>query len=187
MADGIAQPGRQVVTDQIRVVRRQRKLTLEQLARATGLHKGYLSRIERGRIPSIGALLKIADALGVQVSQLFGEQVDPSAITVVRREDRKSFAGTGEGQGHSYESLLLGNDQCGMEAFIIYASEDKGESATHAGHEMIFVLKGSAEIAFVDRSVQLGEGDCMHFPGSLRHRINGGDGSAVLVVVARPT
>ena len=49
-------------------------MTSDNLADATGLDKGYLSRIERDeRSPSIATVVKIAQALKASVATLFGE------------------------------------------------------------------------------------------------------------------
>jgi len=58
----------------IRESRMQQGLTLKQLARRTGLSVSLLSQIERAESSaSISSLYKIATALGVQMSQLFGD------------------------------------------------------------------------------------------------------------------
>jgi transcriptional regulator with XRE-family HTH domain len=46
-------------------------MTLEVLAKASGLHSTYLSGIERGRRnPTLKVLVAVADALGVTTSEL---------------------------------------------------------------------------------------------------------------------
>ena len=60
-----------------RTVRRHResaKLSQEELADRAGLHRTYISLLERGRRnPSVDALGKIAGALGVPASRLLAE------------------------------------------------------------------------------------------------------------------
>lgn len=59
---------------QIRAFRKERDLTLKQLARRTGLSVSLLSQIERAESSaSVSSLYKIAAALGVKLTQLFGE------------------------------------------------------------------------------------------------------------------
>jgi transcriptional regulator with XRE-family HTH domain len=50
----------------IRLIRRDRDLTQEQLARKTGIHRSYLGSVETGdkRIPGIGTVHRIAEGLG---------------------------------------------------------------------------------------------------------------------------
>ena len=60
-----------------RAVRRHRqlaKLSQEELADRAGLHRTYISLLERGqRNPSVDALGKIAGVLGVPASRLLAE------------------------------------------------------------------------------------------------------------------
>jgi len=55
----------------MRLLRRERKLSQEALAHEADLHRTYVSDLERcARNPSISAIEKIAKALGVSCGQL---------------------------------------------------------------------------------------------------------------------
>jgi len=63
-----------IIGDSIRRMRKSKGLTLKQLARRTQLSISLLSQIERGESsPSISSLYKIAVALSMRMSQLFGD------------------------------------------------------------------------------------------------------------------
>lgn len=63
-----------VIGETIRGLRKDRALTLKQMARRTGLSVSLLSQIERAESSaSISSLYKIATALDVRVQNLFGE------------------------------------------------------------------------------------------------------------------
>ncbi len=56
----------------IKEVRKQRKVTQEKLAEILNLDVGYISKLEVGRnFPTIGTLERIAEALGVELYELF--------------------------------------------------------------------------------------------------------------------
>jgi transcriptional regulator with XRE-family HTH domain len=58
--------------DRIRRARLRRGLTLDQLAGLADLHHAYLIRIEKGRAnPSIGAVVRIYEALGYSAERVF--------------------------------------------------------------------------------------------------------------------
>ncbi len=62
------------IGDSIRNLRKEKDLTLKQLARRTNLSVSLLSQIERAESsPSISSLYKIATALETRVQDLFGE------------------------------------------------------------------------------------------------------------------
>ena len=52
--------------EHIRSLRKERKLTLEQVARKVGTHKGYVSGIETGKVrpPSVKQIRKLAKVFG---------------------------------------------------------------------------------------------------------------------------
>ena len=56
----------------LREIRKERKMTLDQLAKLTGMSKGHLSRIERKETePTITSLARIALALNVDITKLY--------------------------------------------------------------------------------------------------------------------
>ena len=66
----------QLVGRNVRTIRLRRRLSQEELAFETGLHRTYISGIERGvRNPTVGVLDIIASALKVPASRLL-ENVD---------------------------------------------------------------------------------------------------------------
>ncbi|MDV7398616.1 helix-turn-helix transcriptional regulator, partial [Arthrospira platensis SPKY1] len=60
------------ISSRLVALRTERALTQEQIAEACGVTKGYISKIENGRIvPPIGTLVRIAQALGSEVADFF--------------------------------------------------------------------------------------------------------------------
>ncbi len=74
------------------VVRSQRLkdgLSQEELAHRSGLHRTYVTDVERGaRNPSLNSIKKLSDALGVSLSELFG------LVEGVERKDRVPDSGS---------------------------------------------------------------------------------------------
>jgi transcriptional regulator with XRE-family HTH domain len=73
----------------IRHLRLRRGLTQEELAHRALLHRTYLTDIERGtRNPSIEVVEKLANGLGISLSELFrnAESVIPSTKLTSRRK-----------------------------------------------------------------------------------------------------
>lgn len=68
----------QVVGANVRRLRKERKLTQEQLAMETEIDLTYLGGIERGRRnPSVSVLGRLAAALGVHPRDLLSEEMPP--------------------------------------------------------------------------------------------------------------
>ncbi|WID99826.1 XRE family transcriptional regulator (plasmid) [Bosea vestrisii] len=166
-------------------MRRSRKMTLDQVAGMTGLNKGYLSRVERGeKTPSIATALKLSQAFAVSVSALFGEAVDEAMIHIVRSHERP----TPENRQAEAYFEPLSQAAGGIEAFLLFPGRDFGSDGRvdHGGTEIIFVVSGQIEIQFSDRSVLLGTGDFLQFPGHLAHQVRAPDGGgSALIAITR--
>jgi transcriptional regulator with XRE-family HTH domain len=175
-----------ILGPQLRRLRQERGLTLDALAAAVALDKGYLSRLERGmKAPSVATLLRLAAAFAVPMARLLGEELADDAVRVSRAVRRLRSA-PARGQ-HGLEALTRGGAP--LAAFVIHLGPDFAEDGPHehAGEEMLYVLRGTAELAFADRSLLLRAGDAAEFPGHLPHRLRrvGTPPAAVLVAVGR--
>ena len=77
------------VGDRVRSLRGERGLTLEQLARAARVGKGFLCEIEQGlALPSLTTLARVAAALGVRLVDLLALVDAPVRPTARRRRAR---------------------------------------------------------------------------------------------------
>ncbi len=67
-----ADPAPQSLGERIRALRHQQQLSLSQLARLSGVSKGYLSQVERSASarPSAATLFAVARALGTSIAEL---------------------------------------------------------------------------------------------------------------------
>ena len=72
----------------LRELRGERGFTVRSLAGRTGFSPSFISNVESEVVsPSIGSLEKIAGALGVTLSQLFGS-LEVSPRVIMRRSER---------------------------------------------------------------------------------------------------
>lgn len=80
--------------DRIRQLRKQKRMTLSELARQASVSKGYLSQIERGDAgrPSAQALHGIASVLGTSVASLLGMPVGEADTEIMISESLRKFA-----------------------------------------------------------------------------------------------
>lgn len=176
----------------VAALRRLNGLSLEQLARQSGLTKSYLSKVERGlSAPSISSVLKLARAFGVGSGQLLGESIEDGDIAVCRAAERVPFS-RGKGRaGYAYAAIAAHRRRKAMIPFVMRPPFRRGkviDLVTHAGEEMVFVISGEMEIAFRDRVVSLKAGDSIYFNAGLPHRARsvGTALAEALVVVSDP-
>jgi transcriptional regulator with XRE-family HTH domain len=167
----------------LRHIRLEKGFTVEVLAAAAGLDKGFLSRLERGtKRPSVETVLRLSAALGVPVGLLFGEQTTEETVRISRAAGRtRSLEDPG-----TYSFELLTPKGSLMEAFLFHVGDEPtGRGQQHDGEELFLVLSGTVEMRTPDRSYVLEQGDCAYFPGHVAHqmrRIGAGPATAVIAV-----
>jgi transcriptional regulator with XRE-family HTH domain len=160
----------------VRQLRRRRGLTVEELARAVDVDKAHISRIENNRKPpSVAMLAQLAKTLNTSIGHLLGETLDKAEIKVTRATElgtRMRSQQAGEPGEHRFMPLLHGKAVGSFEAFLVHPGTDPGTTeARHSGQEMLYIVSGTVEVMFHDHVVKLEEGDCIHFPGYLQHRL----------------
>jgi transcriptional regulator with XRE-family HTH domain len=155
----------------LREVRRQRNLTMKQVASAADLTESFISQVERDSVnPSVGSLLKIAGVLGIHIADLFEPPAKPSG-RVVRADQRSRLTYPGFG---TTDALISPNLNGKLE--VIWAESKPGESSgdqpyTHAGdEECIVVIKGMLEVWVGDEQYVLNAGDAITFESRMPHR-----------------
>ena len=163
---------RQVIL-KIQSLRRAKAVTLGQLAKMTGLTKGYLSQIENStKTPPFSTLDKIAYALGVDITYFFvtreDEQVD-AKITVIKPDERKRVAPGGLRRGYGYESLAYRKAGKNMEPYLITVDSHSIGTFKHEGEEFLFILEGSLEFSFGGKKYLLEPGYSVYFDSGIEH------------------
>ncbi len=150
----------------VRSLRRERGLTIEQLASATGLTKGFISQLERDRTaPSLSSIARICDALGVRLSTIF--EREPGA-ELVRREERTTVDSP-----HTLSYLLSSRDESRFQAIESEVGPGAGagdELYSLPGEvEFVYVLEGTLELRVGDETHVLAQGDALTYQLSKAH------------------
>ena len=169
----------------LKFLRVQSGMTLEQLATDSGLTRSYLSKLERGlSAPSIGSALKIAEALGTTLDRLYGQPDDKDPVAIVRAKNGKP------GDPTTHLSLVAGlaPDRL-MRAFIVRPNQTAKRGrimSHHEGEEILFILTGQIELVLGKRKETLNPGDCVQFDSTIPHKLTAltSESASALVVIA---
>ncbi len=172
---------------QLKSARQKRDLTLQQVAKRTGVSAGLISKIENLRTtPSLPVLLKIMQTLSIDLSELElssnmggGDYilVKDGEGTMELREDSKSL---------EYTHLLSSNTS--DNSIRVYLVNVLGKSyrkpiSTNAS-ELVFVLSGKLTYLIRKEDVHLEKGDLLFFDGTVPHGLsNEFDEPAVLLKI----
>lgn len=187
----------EVIAKTVRKMRREQRMTLDELAARTGFSKSYLSKIEnRMSVPPIGTLSKIAQALACDIGLLLRPEngLAEDAVSLVHVHERQSAVRGGTAFGYDYLSLAHKKRNKRMEPFVFTfpADIDVDVFFQHDGEEFILMMQGRAEFetrrgGAVERWV-LEVGDSLYFDSNIPHRGRGLGGDAqALVVIYQPS
>jgi transcriptional regulator with XRE-family HTH domain len=151
----------------LRATRLRQGLTMENVAEAANVTKGFISRLERDETsPSVATLITICDVLSLPVGQLF----EAAETDFVARADAPPIRLTGHGVD---EHLLTprGQGRLQMIRSRVEPGGAGGEElyALNCEVEVCHVLKGRVEIVFSKERFRLTAGDTLTFAGREPH------------------
>ena len=158
----------------IRRSRLERGLTLNDVASAGSLSVPMLSRIENGQsTASLDTLERVCSALGMGLATLFQEIEQTSGTAqLIKTADQVEVVRSGTKHGHTYRLLSYNRGpRKAFEPFLI-DMDKKSESYPrfqHPGTEFIYMLSGSMEYRFGDRTFLVEPGDAFTFSGKVLH------------------
>lgn len=164
---------------QVKRWRRERGLTLANVAERSGLNVGYLSQIENDKAsPSLTCLASIGDALDVPIAWFLIEEVPaPQVVRASERTAREVDAGRIE--------RVDGNVSRDLSIVEVVARPGWRTGAhTHAGDEHHIVLRGEIRMTQGDHVIEAGPGDYVRWDGTIPHdaEVIGDNEGAMLII-----
>ena len=167
--------------ENLRLIRLQKKMTLQELSRMSKVSKSQLSQIERNvSVPTVTKLQKIAETLDIKLSDLLPENGDSSneAHSVNNKENSKRISVVRKGErkkmvmpwGALYE-MLCPDLQHKIEFIYLHypAGTTAKEQYTHDGEECGVVLEGTFKGTFGTKEVILEPGDSIYYDSTIPH------------------
>ena len=174
-----------VVGGNLRRLRLRRGLSLERLARASGVSRAMLSQVELGRsTPTINVVQRIARALEVPFTALLAERA-ARGPSVLRRSEAKVLSS--HDGAFTSRALFPFDGPRRVEFYELRLAEGAEERAgAHAPgtSENLVVSAGAVEIELAGAVTALAAGDALVFQADAPHAYrNVGAGPAVLYLV----
>jgi XRE family transcriptional regulator, regulator of sulfur utilization len=175
------EPINQNISRNLKSKRKEKGLTLDELAEISGVSKSMLGEIERGGTnPTILVLWKIADGLRIPLTLLISEEA--LDYTLVHQEQQKLI---NQDSGFSIHSIFPYYEQHKTEVLKVKILP-RG-ILSNGGHrsgldETIFVLNGEITLILNKEPFLLRCGDTIRFKGELPHQyINQSDEAVDLI------
>jgi transcriptional regulator with XRE-family HTH domain len=165
---GAADLGRRVA-EHLRDRRKARGMSLDDLARSSGVSRAALSQVETCKSnPTVGLLWKIAVGLGVPFAELIGEK--RTGATVLRRNDAQVLRSL-DGKLESRPLTPAGSSPLVELYELRLAARSTHSSEPHAPgtRELLVVLTGSLRLRVADEVYELGPGDSISFSADRPH------------------
>jgi transcriptional regulator with XRE-family HTH domain len=158
---------------QVRALRRERELSVQDLAFAAGISIGMLSKIENGQASaSLSTVAALAAALNAPVTSLFMTYQEKKACSHIPKGRGPVIEKRGSKAGHVYQ--LLGTEvgaDVVVEPYLITLAEDAVPYTgfRHFGVEFIYMLTGEVIYRHADQDYRLKPGDSLLFDSGALH------------------
>lgn len=171
--------------------RKARRLTLDQLAAASGVSRSMLSQIERGEAnPTFSTLWNVTRALNLELSELIGGETSRGETIEVVPDHATPEIRTGDGK--CVLSILSPVQMAGSTEWYLLAIEPGGELRSDAHsrgtREHLTVIEGAMRVEGARGCVEVPGGGTARYAADVPHVIRN-DGStlarAFLVVTIR--
>ncbi len=178
------------IGNKIKEIRKNRKVTVQQLANLAKVSKGLISQIENNRtVPSLPVLMNIVYSLQLDLTDFFKDistNNHHQKVFIIRAKDYQPFQKE-TAKGFLYKRILTHSMNGGPVDFILLSLE-KGARRSQIVHtdafEYKYVIKGKVEYLIEDEKYILDEGDSLFFDGRLGHKpSNIGSTEALLLVM----
>lgn len=163
--------GDQRLGETIRLMRQRAGLSIQEVAKTTGLSTGMISQVERAlATPSVRTLRLLSIALDVPISYFFEEHATVSpARYIVRKNDRRLLRLTASGV---VKEALTPADKGELEFYELTLNPG-GSSGTdfvqHTGEKAGYVLSGRLRLWLDHEAHVLEAGDSFRFPSTVPH------------------
>jgi len=172
----------------VRNHRKRAGLSLDALARASGVSKAMLSQIEQNKAnPTVAVMCKIGNGLGVDLAELMGLSRPRRRFEVIRADDPKQiFLSHRKVTVRTLSPLSMEKDVEFYEVLLGRGGEL--DSAPHFRHteEYLTVAQGRVLLESAGEQVALRKGDSAHYSADLPHRIaNSGRTDARIYLVVK--
>ncbi|PKN61494.1 MAG: transcriptional regulator [Deltaproteobacteria bacterium HGW-Deltaproteobacteria-15] len=152
----------------LRSLRKQKQLSLKQLAERVGCSPSYLSMVENSKIdPGVSRLKRIADGLGITIVDLF--QTPAGRSLVIRSHER--ICAEFPSSRTRIEILVpqVSEKQIDARMAIIHPGGSSSGEYRHPGEEFGYVISGMLELTVDGVDYALREGDSFYFASTSNH------------------
>ena len=177
------------ISNRIKERRREKNITVQELALRANVSKGLISQIENSRsIPSLIVLIEIIKALEIDLNEFFKDIRSKNAglpLLIKRKNEYEHFEKE-HANGFHYQRIFTQSiTQSTIDIVILELEPDANRPLVETdAFEYKYVISGEIEYQFNEEKIILNQGDSMLFDGHIPHTPKniGGQTASMLVI-----
>ncbi|MEB0263212.1 MULTISPECIES: XRE family transcriptional regulator [unclassified Mucilaginibacter] len=176
------------ISNRIKEKRREKNITVQELASRANVSKGLISQIENSRtIPSLIVLIDIIKALEIDLNVFFKDiDAGKNFPLIIRRQSEYHHFEKEHAEGFHYQRIFTQSIKNSTVDIVILELEPdayRPQVETEA-YEYKYILNGTIEYQLGDDTYTLSQGDSMLFDGRIPHtpKNKGTEKASMLVV-----
>lgn len=177
------------IGDAIKTRRKEKGITVQELADKSNVSKGLISQIENGRtMPSLLVLIEIINSLDTDLNLFFKDiqlKNELDKVIIKKKSSYEKFEKE-DAIGFNYQRIFtksFNKNTIDIVILELHPNAKRPMVITDA-YEYKYIIKGQVDYQFEDRSYFLEEGDSMLFDGHLPHTpINNYKESCLMLII----
>ena len=177
------------IAAQIKERRKNKGITVQELAEKASVSKSLISQIENNRIiPSLMVLIDIIRSLDIDLNNFFKEidRNNSTKTVLVKRKDEYTSFEKEQAIGFRYHRVFTKNIEKSTVDIVLLELEPHCQRpmVETDAFEYKYVLSGEIEYQFEHETISLSTGDSLLFDGRIPHTPrNTGDSTALIIVI----
>jgi transcriptional regulator with XRE-family HTH domain len=177
------------ISNHIKEKRREKNITVQELAARANVSKGLISQIENSRtVPSLIVLIDIIKALEIDLNIFFKDIHNKSKqpVILVKRKNEYEHFEKEHAIGFHYQRVFTQFiTQSTVDIVILELEPDASRPMVETeAFEYKYLLSGQVDYMFEEQTISLSQGDSLLFDGRISHTPkNTGKNTATMLVV----
>lgn len=177
------------ISNRLRDLRKEKNITLQELAEAAGVSKAMLSQVENNRtIPSLTVLLNLIKSLNVDFNHFFKDinLLAPDSKVIFRKQEQYQPFEKENAIGFYYQRLFSTTVQDFHTDFVLLrlSANAKRPMVRTDAFEFKYLISGTVTYFIGEESFDMEAGDSLFFDaGELHNPINRGTEDALMLVI----
>jgi len=180
-----------MIGEKIRDSRKEKGMTVKELAEQAAVTTGYISQIERNQIePSLSVLKRISKILDLPLAMLFSTEVT-GEVSVIPKDKRTIVKFPELNIAYEFITPHTRNGPNLMMDAVYFNMEPKSHASDgaicHDGDEFVYVINGKLEFTVDGKTYTVEEGGSIYLPKGVLHEVyNPGDIAAEGLGIVTP-